>query len=327
MSHEFESGMFVREPAWHTLGTVVDSAPSAEEAIKLAGLDWHVFKQEMYLDNRDVVPDAYAMVRDRDSSVLGVVGNRYKALQNSEAFTFFDPIIQDRLAEFETAGSLMGGKRVWILAKLKGEIEVGKGDAVSKYVLLANSHDGTSNVVAKVSPIRVVCWNTLSAALYMKGAPKDEIKIRHTKSVNDKVKEAAKLLTTVNKAYDSLYKVWKKMTEVEMPATAIVDYFQTVFPDPENSDNPYKTQKIRTELHQLYADSSVGGTLDTSMGTLWGAFNAVTAYVDHVRTNRKDSTEEKHLENAWFGNRKKTRDEAFNVALDYMKKQGVSLDV
>lgn len=328
MSAEFESGMFVGDPAWHGLGNVLDSAPKTSmEAMHLAGLDWIVQKQRMFLANGDEIPDAYAMVRNIDNAVLGTVGNRYTPLQNSEAFDFFDPLIEDGLAQYETAGSLMGGKRVWVLAKLTGDIEVGKNDVINKYVLLSNSHDGTSNVTGKTTPIRVVCQNTLSAALRLKGSVKDEVKIRHTKSVTDKVKEAAKLLETVNKAYDSLYKVWQKMVEVKMPPEDVSAYFQTVFPDPENVDRPYKTQKIRTEVHLLQADSSLGGTLDSAMGTLWGAYNAVTAYADHVRSKRKDSTDEKHLENVWFGQRAKVKDAAMDAALEYMNKQGVHIDL
>lgn len=328
MAHEFESGMFVKEAAWHGLGVVLDSPPTSEEAITQAGLNWFVKKESMYLENGDIIPDNYAIVRDSDNKVLGVVGNRYYPLQNKEAFDFFDPIVKDGVAKYESAGSLMGGKRIWVLAKLNGELEVGKNDVINKYVLLSNSHDGTSNVQTKITPVRVVCMNTLTAALRTKAIhQEDEVKVRHTKSLTDKLKEGARILKTINDSYDNLYKIWKKMTEVKMPTVDVIEYFGTVFPAPKNSKNPYKTERIRTELHMLSAESSLGATLDSSAGTLWGAYNAVTAYIDHIRSIRKDSTDEKHLENVWFGSRYKTKNLALQVAIKYMDKQGVHIDL
>jgi phage/plasmid-like protein (TIGR03299 family) len=120
MSAEFESGMFVREPAWHRLGVVVDEAPNVEEAIKLAGLDWEVRKEPVHFkveDEEVEVPNRFAVVRSTDDKPLGIVSDRYEPLQNTEAFKFFNPFLE--YCDFNTAGSLREGKNVWILAKLR----------------------------------------------------------------------------------------------------------------------------------------------------------------------------------------------------------------
>lgn len=334
MAHEFESGFFSNgQKAWHGLGTVLDDHPeTAEEAIKAAGLDWKAEKRPLVAraaDGTSVdVPGGFAVMRDSDKSILGVVGNRYTILQNEEAFGFFDPIIENKIGTYETAGSLMGGRRVWILAKLSGDISVGgNDDVVNKFVLLSNTHDGKGSVVAKVTPIRVVCNNTLTAALRVRGGVGDEVKIRHTKTVQDRTKEASKLLKKINDRYDKLAEIWEAMAQFQLPKTGLLDYMQRVLPDPENVDNPKRTQTKRAEMLHLVSDSNLGGALSSAQGTLWGAYNGVTAYADHIQSTRKGATEEKHLENIWFGQKADLKSKALSVAVDFLKEEGVSLSL
>lgn len=326
MSHEFETGFFTKRPAWHGLGTVLEEAPqTSTEAIKEAGLDWAVKKQMMYLASGAVVPGAFALVRETDDSILGTVGNRFEILQNEESFDFFDPLIESGIATYETAGSLQGGSKIWVLAKINGDIAVGKDDVVKKYVLLSNSHDGKASVTAKITPIRVVCQNTLSYALRKKTHSGDQVRVRHTKNVAEKTKAASMMLKTVNEEYDKLSKVWSAMASIKMPPEKNIEYVQTVFPNPESVKNPYKTLAKRAEIHQLMSDSSLGGTLDGAHGTLWGAYNAVTAHADHFVSKRKDSSPSSHLDSAWFGSKNNDKIRAFSVAMDFMKREGISL--
>lgn len=329
MAHEFSSGMFVGEKAWHGLGTVLDKAPeTSEEAIKLAGLDWIAEKREMFVldkgGNNVKVPNQFAVVKTDDDSVLGTVGNRYTILQNSEAFQFFDPIIDQKIGEYETAGALMGNSRVWILAKLTGDFAVDdkKEDVVKRYVLLSNSHDGTGTVIAKITPIRVVCNNTLTAAIRQKGFEGDEVKIRHTKNVGDRVKEASKLLDTINKRYEYLQKVYEAMYQLKLPKVSLLSYVQSVLPDPENVENTKRLQTKRAEIIQLMSDTNLNVKIEDN---LWQAYNAVTAYADHVQSGRKNSSEEKHLESTWFGDRAKLKTKALEVAQEFLSDAGVSL--
>ncbi len=331
MSHEFVSGFFSVSSAWHGLGKVLDKAPeTSAEAIEHAGLNWTAEKREMFIDdksgNRLKVPDRFAVVKSDDDQIIGTVGNRYTILQNSEAFGFFDPIIEQKIGTYETAGALMDNARVWIMAKLSGDFSVDEKDEdiVKKYVLLANSHDGTGTVIAKITPIRVVCNNTLTAAIREKGFAGDEVKIRHTKSVGERTKEASKLLKTINDRYEYLEKVYKAMYKLKMPKVSMLSYVQQVLPDPENVENPKRTQTKRAEIIQLMSNTDLNIKVEDN---LWQAYNAVTAYADHVQSTRKDATEQRHLESTWFGDRAKLKTRALEVAQEFLKNEGVSIAV
>jgi phage/plasmid-like protein (TIGR03299 family) len=163
----------VRETPWHGLGAVLDESPATvAEAIEASGLHWRVAKEPIAIDRGEVpsgdwwqprceeIPGFFATVRQDTREVLGIVGERYRIVQNHEAFAFIDQLLGSSI-HFETAGSLHGGRRVWVLATLPDHVEVG-GDDVRPYVLLMNSHDGSTAVVAATTPVRVVCQNTLN---------------------------------------------------------------------------------------------------------------------------------------------------------------------
>lgn len=152
-----------REKPWHGLGTVVKEAPASEEALRLAGLDWNVIQEPIYTPFREKIDGFKANVRDSDRKVLGVVSDRYKVVQNVEAFSFTDELLGQGV-RYETAGSLSGGKRVWLLARLPREYIIA-GERISPYLVFSNTHDGSGSVKVAVTPIRVVCNNTLNLAL------------------------------------------------------------------------------------------------------------------------------------------------------------------
>lgn len=335
MAHQIENNncFFVGSAAWHSIGTVLDKPPTAEEATKIANMGWKANKVKMFLADGSEVPDNFAIVRDSDNSTLGVVGNRYTVLQNEEAFNFFDPLIASGVATYEAGGVLHKGRKVWILAKIAGDIEVGKDDVVEKYVVLSNTHDGSGTVIAKVTPIRVVCQNTLSAALGQnressskKGSLTDTVTIRHTTKVGERTREASSLLKTINETYDKLGKVWQAMATFKMPATATNDYFMSVFPDGQ-SERSKKPGLMRAELAGLLSNESLGQTLDTTNGTLYGAYNAITARMEHYQSVRKGASPDKHLDSLWFGQRQQILNTAFGNAVDIMRKDGVSIDI
>ena len=162
MAANVETMFSVREKPWHCLGVVVEEAPSSEEALRLAGLDWRVVQKSLYT-NSGLVDGYKANVRESDNTVLGVVTDRYKVVQNTEAFAFTDNLLGEGV-KYETAGSLQGGKKVWILARLPREY-IMSGERITPYLVFSNTHDGSGAVKVAITPVRVVCNNTLNLAL------------------------------------------------------------------------------------------------------------------------------------------------------------------
>jgi phage/plasmid-like protein (TIGR03299 family) len=205
MAHEVDSMMFAGEAPWHGLGVRVPHEVTSEEAIRHAGLDWKVATTSVLAvlggDREPTpVPRARAVVRQSDGTPLGIVGERYRPIQNAEAFAFFDEVVGEGQAIYHTAGGLNGGRRVWILAKLPGEIRVGGDDVTEKYLLLSNSHDGTSALRMLFTPVRVVCQNTLNIAL-RRGVGQAS-SIRHTASAPLRIDEARRVLGLSTDFYD-----------------------------------------------------------------------------------------------------------------------------
>jgi len=155
MASNFETGFFVREPAWHGLGTIVQDAPTSMDALKLAELDWQVTQEPIYLNNNVVIKNAFANVRSSDNGVLGITTERYKVVQNSEAFSFTDALL-DSNVRYESAGSLAEGKRIFILAKMPEIYKIG-GDDVEPFLVFTNSFDGKGSIRVALTPVRVVC--------------------------------------------------------------------------------------------------------------------------------------------------------------------------
>jgi phage/plasmid-like protein (TIGR03299 family) len=195
-----DSMFSVREAPWHGLGAVLERPPaSVAEAIAASGLGWRVEKEPIAVDRGpdwqlemqryERVSGCFATVRQDTREALGVVGERYRIVQNREAFAFVDQLLGSAI-HFETAGSLHGGRRVWVLATLPDHVEVG-GDPVWPYVLLMNSHDGSTAVIAATTPVRVVCQNTLNWGL---ADARQKFSIRHTEAVTQRVHEARRVL-------------------------------------------------------------------------------------------------------------------------------------
>ena len=147
MAANVESMFYVRETPWHGLGTRVVTAPSSKEALELAGLDWKVHQQPIYTEAEEI-PGYKANVRSTDGKVLGVVTDRYRIIQNDEAFSFTDALLGEGV-RYETAGSLLGGKKVWLLAHMPHEYII-SGERISPYLVFSNTHDGSDAVTVMV---------------------------------------------------------------------------------------------------------------------------------------------------------------------------------
>jgi phage/plasmid-like protein (TIGR03299 family) len=318
-----EASMFyVGEPPWHGLGTRLKDAATAAEAMTAAKLDWSVVRKPIFAGDSSGlfrVPEQHAIVpEDRwgkeDCPIFGIVGRDYTPVQNREAFEFFDAIVGDDAAIYHTAGALGEGERIWILAKLPEDIRVIGDDVAEKYLLLSNSHDGRSSVQMKFTPIRVVCQNTLTQAL-SKGPT---LKLRHGKDVHARLNEAHRLLGIISDEFNKLEECFQAMTRVSMTASRLTDYLDLVFPDPQNPDDERALRRAQTSRFwsSHFFDNGRGNRLPGVAGTLWAAYNGVTEYTDHRRTNQ---TDDRRLEAIWFGEGYLAKARAFTVAEDRLR--------
>lgn len=289
------SMMFVGEEPWHHLGTKLEKVPkTAEEAIKAARLDWPVGLKPVYVwegEHFYEIPDRKAVVRldkwgTEECQPFGVVGNDYRVLQNREAFSFFDPIIQTGKVSYHTAGALGRGERVWVLAKVETPMLIGGADKVEKYLLLSNGHDGRTSVQVRFTPIRVVCQNTLSAAL---AGGADLMKSYHTSRLQKNLRSAQEAVKSILDHYKKLEEQFELLASRPMDSEKTGQYLRVVFPDPKRksgqSDRAYalavdRNQYHRDEGQRLFAHGR-GNEQPKIKGTLWAAYNGITELVDH----------------------------------------------
>jgi phage/plasmid-like protein (TIGR03299 family) len=298
----------VRPPPWQNIGTELTNLATAREAIEAAGLNYTVVMKPLkefvplnYPDSE--VSDRWVTVRTDTEDILGIVGDSYEPVQNIDAFTFFDNLIRSNEATYETAGFLGLGERIWILAKLPGFIKVHGKDIVYKYLLLTNSHSGSSPVQVKLTPIRVVCNNTLSAALKGTG----EIQIRHTLHAAENLEQAHTLLGLSNSLYEQLDDTFNRMMLTKITDKQLLYYVKTLVPGNDEDKNSAHNQEIRKTVLTLYES---GQGADLSRGTLWGAFNCVSEYTDHTMEGDPMT----RLESNWFGRGEQLKLKAFQLA-------------
>ncbi len=220
--HSFYS---VKEKPWHNLGQTVQDYPISAQAIAHAGLDFEVEKRRLFTPSASIVArdeiisgrlditEYCSTVRTDTDTVLGVVGKDYHIVQNRDAFSFFDSIVSGDGILYETAGALGSGERIFITAKLPDYIRVGKEDLIEKYLFLTTSHDGSGSITAAFTPIRIVCANTLNAALQSKT---NTVRIRHTSNAKDRLEQAHKVMGISDKLSEGLEVVFKYWTRVRI---------------------------------------------------------------------------------------------------------------
>ena len=324
MAHELliENGrasmFYVDDPPWHGLGTRLAAPPTSREAIEAAGLDWTVAKVPLHgvgETHSHELPDRFALLRedligDRDGHVFGITGPEYVPLQNRHAFEFFDPLVQEGHAWYVTAGALGRGERVWIQAQLPGDIEVASGDRVRRFLLLSNSHDGKSGVQIQLTPVRVVCNNTLMVAL----SDGHAINIRHGLDMADRLEQAKALLGLVNQRYDEVAELFRRMAATELTRERALRYFEHVFPNDTTPGAHRRAQDVRRWALHFY-EHGRGTDLPEVRGTLWAAYNGVTELMDHrqARQHGADTTLGR-LNSIWFGRGAAIKERALRVA-------------
>jgi phage/plasmid-like protein (TIGR03299 family) len=282
------------ENAWHGLGQIVDHAMTSEEAIRLANLDYEVKKAPLYagIEPHEGIPLIYSPYEERvatyrtdNNDVLGIVGGRYEIVQNKDAFGFFDSIIDSKEAIFETAGVIGKGERIFVTAKLPEDMLV-NGEAIKKYIILTNSHDGSSSVIAGFTNIRIVCNNTLQAAL---GNLQNKVSIPHITGAKNRIAEAHKLMGIASSYMTEVQEVFEAMshktiTDEEMEnfiASIITPKTSTAQTEEQKEELSKRTQnKIDATLE--FALTHETQTTRATKNTVFGAYNAISGYYNYV---------------------------------------------
>lgn len=230
MPANVESAMYTgARPPWVHLGVEVGEAQTSAEALRLSGLDWEVISKDVLISNGEIINGYKANVRSSDNKVLGIVTDRYKIIQNKDAFAFTDMLLGEGV-KYETAGSLSNGKRVWMLAKMD-TIKI-CGDDVTPYMVFTNSHDGTGAIKVAMTPIRVVCQNTLTMAL--KNATRTW-STKHCGDINSKLADARNTLNLANNYMNELKEQSDIMTQIVIPNPLFLEYLYKIFPIDNNA--------------------------------------------------------------------------------------------
>jgi phage/plasmid-like protein (TIGR03299 family) len=341
--HSFFS---VKEKAWHGLGQIVEDHPTSAEAIRYAGLDYTVEKRPLFTNalNNELtgfdpdfatskleVPGFFATVRNDNDAVLGVVGKDYEVVQNADAFQFFDAIVGGGEGiKYETAGALGKGERIFITAKLPDYIKVGKQDLIEQYLFLTTSHDGFGSITAAFTPTRIVCNNTLNAALRNHS---NGIKIRHTASANDRLKQAHTLMGishVVAQELEELFNHWAKVRITDAQVKKLIQV--ALAPNKEVIQNLELglVDKLSTTYTNIvdnayaYAMGNPTQQMETTAGTVFGAYNAITGYYQNVR-NFKDG--DAKFKSIMDGTAKQRAQVAFDLCGNFAKNGADALNL
>jgi phage/plasmid-like protein (TIGR03299 family) len=322
-----------QQKAWHNLGQIISDYPTSEEAIKHAGLDYEVVKSPLFTHGSGIsiaaegeiiasetqihVPNFYATMRTDNNSVLGVVGKDYEIVQNRDAFSFFDSIVGGDGIFYETAGALGNGERIFITAKLPDYIRVGNDDLIEKYLFLTTSHDGSGSITAAFTPIRIVCANTLNAAM---GCKTNTVRIRHTANAKQRLEQAHKVMGISNRLSNELEQVFNHWSKIRITDKQVLQLIQAaLIPNKEalQKIREGKDEKLSAYFTNMvdnafeYAMSNPTQLMDTTQGTVFGAYNAVTGYYQNVRKYKDDEAKLKSL--LMGGNGQARTQAAFNL--------------
>ena len=308
--HSFFS---VKEKAWHGLGQIVSDYPTSKEAIQFAGLDFEVAKTPLFTgpnpqesegipQEKDIrIHTHFATMRMDSHAVLGVVGKDYQVVQNTDAFAFFDSIVGGEGILYETAGALGKGERIFITAKLPDYIRVGNDDVIEKYLFLTTSHDGSGSITAAFTPIRIVCNNTLNAALKNKS---NAIRIRHTSGAKERLETAHRVMGMSNIFSEQLEGIFNRWAKVRISDPEVKKLIQLAMcPNREthgnlkagNHDELSTLFKNTCNEVYEYALSNPSQQVETTKGTVFGAYNAVTGYYQNIRKYRDGESKLKSL--------------------------------
>ena len=313
MSHEVETMAYAGQVPWHGLGVEVPGDLSPKQMMQKADLDWRVesVPTTAFFGEEIISTGANCLLRESDHKVLSpMIGSDWEPVQNSEAFDFFNEFCAAGDMEMHTAGSLMGGKMVWVLAKIKESFDVLGKDQVDNYMLFSNPHQYGKSVNVRMTPIRVVCNNTLTMSL--SGRSKNEVKLNHRRAFEpDMVKSQMGL------AHDKFeqYKEFANfLASKKASQSNVIQFLNTVFPHAGGKSREIKKyEELSNNAKQTFDVLETQPGADLAPGTWWNAINAVTFMTDHKLGRTADS----RLTSAWYGYNAGRKLLAVNTAIDY----------
>jgi phage/plasmid-like protein (TIGR03299 family) len=325
MSHDIDNSTgkpamaYVGELPWHSLGERLPPGRDIDEWVRAARLDWEIrmLPVSYQFEGRNLLmPDRCVLARSDSGAALSIVSNEYLVVQPKEVLEFYRDLVATRHYTLETAGALDGGRKVWALAKT-GLVKGVAGDPADKlgaYVLLATSCDKSLATTATFTSVRVVCQNTLTFAMHdMKDKLRRSIKIDHTRKFDPA--EIREELGLMDESFERFLEQINPMAAQKVSDSDASLYFQSLFQsDRERQEGkPLSVQKLR-EINQLVSIYKSADSQQTkaAKGTLWGALNAVTYYVDHVRAQKTGD----RLDSAWFGSGNLLKEKAWELALE-----------
>ena len=297
MAHNVETMFSVREKPWHYAETsevtkLIQEAPNSQEALHYAGLDWTVEQTPVYMENGILIPNYKANVRSTDKSCLGIVTDRYQIVQNTEAFEFTDAIVgetENGVVTYETAGSLCGGRKIWLLAKMP--VQKVLDDDVEPYMFFSNSHDGSGAIKVGMTPIRIVCNNTLNMAL---NSAKRSWSTKHVGDMQSKLEEAKLCLSMADQYMQNLDIEADRLANATLYKEQIDEILDAMFPIDDN-DSDRKKQNVQSVKDNFYVAYFMPDILKFGESA-WRAVNAMSDMVTHSTPKRNTASYE---ENRW----------------------------
>lgn len=289
MSANVETMFYTRQKPWHGLGTMVMEAPTSKEALALAGLDWKVIQKPIETDDGLPITGFKANLRETDNQILGVVTDRYKVVQNEDAFAFTDALLGEGIT-YETAGSLQGGRRTWMLARLPQHYII-SGDEITPYLVFMNSHDGTGVIKVAMTPIRVVCQNTLNLAI---STARRSWSTNHTGDISGKLEDTKNTLLYAERYMAELGKTIDKLNHQKLSDRQVYDYINALFPLVDNASELQKKNLLRMkeDMKARYFDAP---DLQHVGKNAYRFINAVSDFATHAKPLKERANYKENL--------------------------------
>jgi phage/plasmid-like protein (TIGR03299 family) len=312
MAHNINS-YIGRQAAWHKLGTVTGVLMTSDDVKTHGGLNYLPLKKQLELNGELV--DAWGIVRPDTNAFLGAVGEAYTVIDHWEGFRMIDSLVgAQNGAHYETAGALGKGEVVWGLANLNLSVHVGtSGDSSAVYLLFATAHNGTFSHLYRTTLTRVVCQNTLNAAMSTKAT--NLFKVRHTVNAQTRLDQAHNALATIGAEVSTIEQKLNMLATRKMTRETMVSTLDRLFPQSKDASgkpiDSTRRNNILSDVLRCY-ESNDSNAFPEQRGTAYNLLNAITEYTDHVRSTRKDDKGE----SAMFGSGDRLKTQAMEVLME-----------